>query len=842
MNRIVAAVVAVFASFSLFAQPCPSVRWTLGQTLSGFDPNVHVRETAAVDYDEDGKLDVVGVVDFNSSRSLMWWKGNGDLTFGAPVLIRESFWFGNIVIADATGDGLDDVIVGDVGSQAVFILPATGAGRGTAITSFITVSPMMIFATNRDADPAVELYVSGGASLAFAVYDHIATSVTELAKVTVPTQFPKGIVSGDFDGDGYFDVALGMNFDSQSVRLYFGNADETYDAPVSLPASGPWELRIGDLDEDGDLDFIAGDVETDNDWPFGTVSIYMNQGSRNFTRSTLSMDKPGQTGNINSFMLLDVSGDGHLDIVSSGGAFTTTAVGRGDGTFRSPTYVTEPVPPNFEPVFAITLGSGDFNGDDQLDLLMGSHRYIYPFAGTCATQVDLRTISPVISVGQDATLDVQVSGFASDTPVPRGTITLRDGAAVLDTESVDANGRASFSVSGLTLGVHSLNAEFSGNTAVAAATSSIVEQTVTSETTETTIDLPDAPGVYGQPYPIEIDIWNATHDWVTVTLDGAQFEHHTSGPLNVALEPGDHAISAKFLGSAYKPPSESETVMFSIAKAPSNIIGSGSLSVRAGSAHVLTYNVTGGGAVPPSGSLQLVEGNTTIANGTLANGSATFNLTLTRGAHDVRIAYAGDSRYLPSEQSVTLEVLANLSFVMEARALPGGVHIAYVLPANTNAGSLQLRRRQSGTATWFTATWNPATGMDTSLVGSQGVVYEYMLTAQLNNGTDVSSNMDPAMMFSDDLLTAGTIVKSKHFTELRTVVNLYRAHAGLAPFQFGSTVTPTAPIRASHIADLRTALTQARTLLGMTTPSFSGAGQGTVIFAAHVQEIRELAR
>ena len=73
MKRISAAVLSVFLSFSLFAQPaaCPSVKWTAGQTLVGFEANHHVTETAAVDYDEDGKLDVIGVVDSPNERWLM---------------------------------------------------------------------------------------------------------------------------------------------------------------------------------------------------------------------------------------------------------------------------------------------------------------------------------------------------------------------------------------------------------------------------------------------------------------------------------------------------------------------------------------------------------------------------------------------------------------------------------------------------------------------------------------------------------------------------------------------------------------------------------------------------
>jgi hypothetical protein len=842
MNRIVAAVVAVFLSFSVFAQPaCPTLQWSMGQASQGFEFGVFIQQNAAIDYDEDGKLDVVGVADFPQHRGLYWWKGNGNLTFAAPVLIADSFGFTNIVIADATGDGLDDVIVGDVSFQSIRILPATGSGRGPAIVSHINISPSGIFATNRDGDAAVELYVTSSSSQAVAVYDNIATTVTELAQLAVPG-FAWGIVSADFDDDGHFDFAIGLNYPIQRMDVYFGNADETYDAPVSLPVDNPRELALGDLDEDGRPDFIAGNIKQDNTWPEGTISIYMNEGSRNFTHSTLFVDKPGQTGNIYSFLLQDVSGDGHLDLIASSGPHTTTAIGLGDGTFRSPTILTQIINTPYDPLHATSLGTGDFDGDDELDLVIGSHHYFYPFTSACSTQVDLLTISPVISAGNDATLHVEVSGFGSDTPAPRGTITLRDGATVLDTDPVDANGKVSFTLSGLALGDHPLTAEFSGNAALSAATSLVIVQTVTNETTETTITVPPGAKVYGETLAIQITIEDDGADWVWVNLDGQEFRHFSSTPLNVTLEPGLHTISARYLGTMYEPASEAGPVQFTIDKAASNIIGvGGTLSVRSGSAHVLSYNVTGGGPLQPGGTLQLIEGSTTIASGTLASGSVTLNATLTRGAHNVQVGYSGDTRYKASKQLIALEVLPNLPLAIEARGLAGGIHIAYVLPANTNTSTLQLLRRTPGGSWSPVGSWNAGTGMDPTILG-KGVVYEYQLNASLNNGTPMSSPVDSALLFTDDPLFPLFGVKSKHFQEVRTAVNLLRVQAGLGAFSFSTAVNESALIRASHISELRTALTQARQQLGMTTPAFFGAGAGTQIRATHMQELRELAR
>lgn len=848
MNRLLVAVVAVCVSLSVLAQPasCPSVQWNLGGPNDDVGTNNYLRELAGVDWDEDGKLDMVGVIDWPHERTLAWWKGNGDGTFGTRNELGTVFWFTNILIADATGDGRDDVIVGNT-NQQVWIYPATGSGRGARIESYLTAQPGILYAANRDADPAVELYVSDAPGHRFLVYDNItAYSATELANVSM-TGNPKGIVAADFDDDGILDVAVGSNFNAQRMEIYFGNADNTYDAPLQLPVDDPWDVRTGDLNEDGLPDLVVGNWEVDFTLSKpATVSVYLNLGSRNFAHSTISIENPGDLGNTTGLLLEDISGDGHLDLIADPSNDTydlTTMLGRGDGTFRSATYRLIETGAN-EFVSPIAMATGNFQGDAKLELALGSFYHFFTATSSCTSQVYLYTVSPLISSGQNATLHAYVSGFGADTPAPLGTVTLREGDVVLQTLTAGADGHVEFTVPNLNIGTHLLTAEFSGNAAVAGATSRVLTQKVTANTTSVLITLPPLPKAYGDPFPVQITIQNAGDDFVRVTVDGVlqQKWHYTPNALNLALQPGDHTISAKYLGTLYSPASESGLVAFTIGKGAANIISTaGSLTVRQNTAHSLTFNVTGAGAQQPGGTLQLIEGTTVIASGALTNGSVTLNATLTRGAHDVRVVYSGDARYLTSEQQLTLEVLQNVELAIEARGLANGVHIAYVLPPDTNMSSLQLLRRQAGTAGWATVSWNAATGMDTT-VPARGIAYEYQLNLLLNNGSARSSAIDAAMLFNDDLLVAGVGVKRAHFNELRTAINLMRTKGGLGAFHFDATFEVPGNVRASHIAALRTALTQARSQLGMTTAAFTGAGEGTLIRATHVQELRELAR
>jgi hypothetical protein len=127
-------------------------------------------------------------------------------------------------------------------------------------------------------------------------------------------------------------------------------------------------------------------------------------------------------------------------------------------------------------------------------------------------------------------------------------------------------------------------------------------------------------------------------------------------------------------------------------------------------------------------------------------------------------------------------------------------------------------------------------------VSTRGVLYDYRLTV-IASGVTQTSNVDSAMLFTDDPVTSGTTaVKRTHFDELRMAINAQRAVAGLAPFNFDATYSGTL-IRASHLASMRTALTEARHALGMAAPVFTdSASASTPIRAAHIRELRDQSR
>ena len=89
---------------------------------------------------------------------------------------------------------------------------------------------------------------------------------------------------------------------------------------------------------------------------------------------------------------------------------------------------------------------------------------------------------------------------------------------------------------------------------------------------------------------------------------------------------------------------------------------------------------------------------------------------------------------------------------------------------------------------------------------------------------------------------SGLPVKAVHIAELRTAINEARGIRGLPAFSFTDAITSTqTPIRAVHITELRTALGQAYSAAGMAPPVYTDPAivpGVTIVRAAHVAEIR----
>ncbi|HVN37584.1 MAG TPA: FG-GAP-like repeat-containing protein [Myxococcota bacterium] len=186
---------------------------------------------------------------------------------------------------------------------------------------------------------------------------------------------------GDFDGDGDFDLVVG---NSSNSLHYFKNlrgqllvARTGTANPLNGFSAGAYHAApaFGDLDGDGDVDMISGNVS-------GTFTYFQNTG--NVLNPAAFVQRTGTANPLNGLTvgvssvptLGDIDGDGDLDLIAGEGLGTFLYF-QNTGTKLAPAFVQRTGTAN--PMNGVDVGTQaapflvDVDGDGDLDLIAGRY-------------------------------------------------------------------------------------------------------------------------------------------------------------------------------------------------------------------------------------------------------------------------------------------------------------------------------------------------------------------------------------------------------------------------------------------------------------------------------------
>lgn len=313
-------------------------------------------------------LDII--VANRNSATLDVFLGQGAFNFESRKAIPAGDAPRDVAAGDLDGDGLVDLVTTNRNAHTISVFQGLGLARFPPLPLELPTgtSPRNVILADMTGDGALDAAVNNRISGDISVF----VGQRGVAGFLVSRSYyhsglsPVDVVTGDFDEDGFPDVAT-VSLRSHEVRVRRNSGDGQLDDDRIYEVNyEPSSIVTDDLNGDGHLDLVAacmGLTADSNSRTGGALVVLLGRGDGSFTPPDVASGaqlffRPC------SLRLADLSGDGVLD-VAVGGMQGELVVcrGRGDGTFDA--CVPLPSETTGRP---LNFALGDFNNDGRVDI------------------------------------------------------------------------------------------------------------------------------------------------------------------------------------------------------------------------------------------------------------------------------------------------------------------------------------------------------------------------------------------------------------------------------------------------------------------------------------------
>ncbi|HWJ96525.1 MAG TPA: Ig-like domain repeat protein, partial [Acidimicrobiales bacterium] len=261
--------------------------------------------------------------------------------------------------------------------------------------------------------------------------------------------------------------------------------------------------------------------------------------------------------------------------------------------------------------------------------------------------------------GTAVTIDVVVAAASPGSGLPSGSVTIRDGSAVLGTPALDGSGRAALTVSTIAVGERTLTAGYAGDGSFETATASTT-LTVDADTTTVIVQTSAPEQGYGRPVTLTAIVQSAgglvptgtvTFTGGSRTLGTAMLDGSGRASVTVAdLPVGSTLVVAAYAGDGRFAPGSGQRLQQVTASPTSTSLAVVPTSPTVADVVTLTVTVAAPGAtLEPAGSVEFLDNGAVI--GTVAldgGGQAAFSRRFDRSSHELQARFVATTAWQAS--------------------------------------------------------------------------------------------------------------------------------------------------------------------------------------------------
>lgn len=414
-------------------------------------------QVKSLDFDDDGDLDVL--LSTFTNDMLGWYENNNDGTFSILTEITNNISNPkDFVLEDLNNDGSVEIITSSYSNNIASMLKLSifeknelNISYDEKIINFYLGAANAVKIADLNNDGSNDI-VSAFSSIVWSEnLTNSNFSSHKLISANIETSFVFDIEIKDIDNDSYLDI-IGVS--DYGLEVYKNNGDETFDLIYSLPLDNySREIEVVDINNDGELDilltFIVGDIhlgkligngnfgflamesidfsdfgyrpynikcgDLDNDGDldvavsskeYSRVQVLSNNGTGDFSYNLIA-----ESISTDPIDLADIDNDGDLDIIIAGSYSydnqnLSIIRNTGLGTFNNPEVV--------DSQSCKSIALGDINNDGNIDIIGTSYEYfaqydekIFCYLGNGSTfenQIIIESLGDALSLTKNITL------------------------------------------------------------------------------------------------------------------------------------------------------------------------------------------------------------------------------------------------------------------------------------------------------------------------------------------------------------------------------------------------------------------------------------------------------